>query len=140
MSRTFGADSMSVFTVVAHQILKGQLCFVSLVLMWVCICTSYIRAFDKGDSKPVPEPAFNVLRKEQQTEQSTSCSARLSFPAGICVLLWNWCLIMEQMIPCFTSRVWKMHVWFTVITDGMKKHFKSRNSVYNIKNHMINKS
>ncbi len=44
-----------------------------------CICASYIRAFDQADRKPVPEPAFNVLRKEQQTEPRTSWSA----PAGM---------------------------------------------------------
>lgn len=96
MSQMFGADCMSVFTVVAHWIQKGQLCFVSLFLMCECvICTLYIRAFDKGGSRHVPEPAFNVLRIEQQTEKRTSCSARLSFPAGIFVLfcetgVWLW--------------------------------------------------
>lgn len=90
--------------------IKGTVVFYFPFLKFrVCICALYIRALDKGGSKPAPKRAFNVLRK------TTSRSALLSFPAGTFVF---WC---ETGVDCF------MRVWFTRITSLMHKRI---NRVY----------
>lgn len=134
MSQTFGADSMPVFTVVAHQIQKGQVCFVSLFWMCECvICTSYIVLLIK-----VTVDMF--LKCLQERKENILFSSAFISCWDFCVLLWFWCMIMEQIKPSFPSSFWKMHVWFTGTSDGMKKHFKSQNMHFYHRNVMINKS